>query len=96
VSFLVVCWWLELYLISGSLVILKLFRHLQPGSLKYDIYHGQNRKGIEVLGQYDVVITTYHTVSAIWRKRNDLPGSENSLFLLTWHRVILDEGEGGL
>ena len=74
-------------------MVLNLLRHLRPGNLKCHIYHGQNRKGTESLGQYDVVITTYHTVSAIWRKLNGQPGKEKSIFSSTWHRVILDEGE---
>jgi hypothetical protein len=74
-------------------MVLNLLRHLRPGKLKCHIYHGQNRKGTEFLGQYDVVITTYHTVSAIWRKLNRQSGNEKSIFSLTWHRVILDEGE---
>ncbi|KAF4635250.1 hypothetical protein G7Y89_g2850 [Cudoniella acicularis] len=65
--------------------------HLRPGKLKCHVYHGQNRKGTEFLGQYDIVLTTYHTVSAIWRKLNGQPGNEKSIFSLTWHRVILDE-----
>ncbi|KAM3068187.1 hypothetical protein ACMFMG_011234 [Clarireedia jacksonii] len=72
-------------------MVLDLLRHLRPGKLTRCIYHGQNRKGSESLGQYDVVITTYHTVSAIWRKLNGQPGNEKSIFSLTWHRVILDE-----
>ncbi|RFU23988.1 hypothetical protein B7463_g12351, partial [Scytalidium lignicola] len=67
------------------------FLHLQPGKLKCYIYHGQNKKSTEFLAQYDVVITTYHTVSAIWRKHTRQPGNEKSIFSLTWHRVILDE-----
>ncbi|PQE30180.1 SNF2 family N-terminal domain-domain-containing protein [Rutstroemia sp. NJR-2017a WRK4] len=65
--------------------------HLRPGKLTYCIYHGQNRKDIESLGRYDVVITTYHTISAIWRKLDRRPENEKSIFSLAWHRVILDE-----
>lgn len=74
-------------------MVLKLLRHLRPGKLKYHIYHGQNRKGTDFLQQYDVIITTYYTVSAIWRKCKAQPGNEKSIFSLPWHRVILDEGE---
>jgi hypothetical protein len=42
--------------------------------------------------QYDIVITTYHTVSSIWRKHSGQPGNEKSIFSLIWHRVVLDEG----
>ncbi|KAH8590621.1 SNF2 family N-terminal domain-containing protein [Bisporella sp. PMI_857] len=66
-------------------------QHLQPGKLKCHTYHGQNRKGTIFLGHYDVVITTYHTVSAIWRRQNGRLQNEKSIFSLMWHRVILDE-----
>lgn len=73
--------------------VLKRLRHLQPNTLKCFTYHGQTRKGVESLDQYDVIITTYYTLSAIWRKRAGHPEDENSIFSLTWHRVVLNEGE---
>ena len=74
-------------------MVLKRFRHLQPEELKTHVYHGHNRMGIDFLGQFDVVITSYHTVSAIWRKHLGQPGKEKSIFSLIWHRVVLDEGK---
>jgi SWI/SNF-related matrix-associated actin-dependent regulator of chromatin subfamily A3 len=90
-SMLVVLFPLEQYPII-ILVMLTLCRHLRAGVLRRHVYHGQNRTCIEFLSQYDVVITTYHTISAIWRKHGALSSSNKSIFSLTWHRVILDEG----
>jgi len=73
---------------------LKVCRHLQPGMLRCYIYHGQNRKHVKSLAMYDVVITTYYTVSAIWRQiQEDLAKNSDSIFSIVWHRVVLDEGK---
>jgi SWI/SNF-related matrix-associated actin-dependent regulator of chromatin subfamily A3 len=70
------------------------YRHLRPGLLKCHIYHGQNRKDVKFLAKYDVVITTYQTVSAIWRqKQQNLTENSESIFSIVWHRVVLDEGK---
>jgi SWI/SNF-related matrix-associated actin-dependent regulator of chromatin subfamily A3 len=76
--------------------LLTMTRHLQHESLKIHIYHGQSRTAVEFLGHYDVIITTYHTVSAIFRKHSVQATHENSLFSLTWHRLILDEGKNSI
>jgi len=73
--------------------MLTLFRHLRQGALEIHVYHGQNRTSVEKLGSYDVVITTYHTVSSIFRKYDALAANKQSIFSLTWHRLILDEGK---
>jgi SNF2 family DNA or RNA helicase len=67
-------------------------RHLQNGSFKTLVFHGQNRISTELLGQYDIIITTYHTVAAIWRNQDEESANEKSIFSLIWHRVVLDEG----
>ena len=67
-------------------------RHLRSESIHYHLYHGQNRTDTESLERYDVVVTTYHTVSAIWRKLKDQRSNDKSIFSTTWHRIILDEG----
>ncbi|XTI84482.1 putative hydrolase [Cenococcum geophilum] len=64
--------------------------HLQPNSLRWYRYHGRNRVSCSnQLNQYDIIITTYHTVSAEWKKAIDLKAS--TLFATRWRRVILDE-----
>lgn len=71
----------------------KLSRHLVPRALACYIYHGHNKKSIDFLRQFDVVITTYHTIAAIW-KHHSAHQDDESLYSLTWHRIVLDEGEG--
>ncbi|CZR69489.1 related to global transactivator [Phialocephala subalpina] len=65
--------------------------HLRHETLKTHVYHGQKRTDVQVLDRYDVIITTYHTVSAIWRKHSEASVNKHSIFSLNWHRVILDE-----
>lgn len=78
----------------GSLAsrILTLIRHLKPNTVKVHVYHGHNRKGVISLTNFDIVITTFHTVSSIWRKRKDSQDDSNSIFSIPWHRIVLDEG----
>ncbi|KAF7898729.1 hypothetical protein EAF00_005175 [Botryotinia globosa] len=64
--------------------------HLVPQALACHIYHGNNKKSIDFLRQFDVVITTYHTIAAIWKYHSAHPDDE-SLYSLTWHRIVLDE-----
>lgn len=65
--------------------------HIRPHTLKWHIFHGSKRNRLDYLGQFDIVITTFHTVSAIWRKQNGNFQSMDSIFSVLWHRVILDE-----
>jgi SNF2 family DNA or RNA helicase len=73
-----------------ALCDLTLHSHVRPGALNLHVYHGQNRKGLEFLRQCDIVITTFQTLSSIWRS---IKASQKTLFSVTWYRVILDEGE---
>jgi SNF2 family DNA or RNA helicase len=57
------------------------------GALKYEIYHDQNRvRHFSDLADVDVLITTYGTVTAEYRKFRKV------LFYLKWFRIVLDEG----
>ncbi|CAG8952746.1 hypothetical protein HYFRA_00008990 [Hymenoscyphus fraxineus] len=67
--------------------------HVFPNKLNCHIYHGQNKKEADNFAAYDVVITTYHTLSAIWRKRIRNNAHENPIFASRWYRVVLDEGK---
>lgn len=67
--------------------------HVHPDALKVHLFHGQNRKKASFLAQYDVVITSVYTVSAIWRKQNEQNNDPDSIFSVDWHRVVLDEGK---
>jgi hypothetical protein len=68
-------------------------RHIGGNNLKINVFHGNNRKEVDSLGKYDVVITSFYTVSAIWRKQNDLQDPTKTIFSVRWHRIVLDEGE---
>ncbi|KAG4433796.1 hypothetical protein IFR05_010710 [Cadophora sp. M221] len=65
--------------------------HLRKDSLKVHVFHGQNRKTVDFLTTFDVVITTFHTISSIWRKWKEKPIQSKSMFSIVWHRVVLDE-----
>lgn len=69
-------------------------RHLHSGTTSWYVFHGCGRtKGVGLLGQFDVIITTYKTLSMEWKKYIHSHRPEESLFSLSWHRIILDEGE---
>ena len=78
--------------------MLKLFTkitasHLHLGTMSWHFFHGRGRMhGVTLLGEFDIVITTYKTLSLEWKKHSLSPIAESLLSLL-WHRVILDEGE---
>ena len=67
-------------------------RHLKPNKLKVYVYHGPKRNPIGFLADFDVVITSFYTVSSIWRKCKDRQDDSNSIFSILWHRIVLDEG----
>lgn len=69
-------------------------RHFKPGSIKYAIYHGNDKGSVASnLLNYDIIITTYDTLSA---ERIDKPkrcnGRESVLQSCKWFRIVLDEG----
>ncbi len=59
------------------------------------VFHGNDRRRDEaLLGQQDIVITTYHTLATERKKEvQSSPSTAGSLFSTLWHRVVLDEGE---
>ncbi|KAL9062927.1 MAG: hypothetical protein Q9157_008530, partial [Trypethelium eluteriae] len=61
--------------------------HVKPNTLKYYIYHGQNRtRNLQHLSAYDVVITTYNVVSTEYEGRKSSVLDE-----INWFRIVLDE-----
>ena len=65
--------------------------HIEPGTLSFYVYHGNNRlQDIEELGKYDMVITTYSIISSEFsrrsKKRDGSPLLETNFF-----RIVLDE-----
>ncbi|ESZ98698.1 hypothetical protein SBOR_0936 [Sclerotinia borealis F-4128] len=66
--------------------------HVQPGALKYYIYHGANRiKDVKKLSEYDVVITTYGSVASECNNRNKKKDGKYPLEEMNWFRIVLDE-----
>ncbi|KAG8948964.1 hypothetical protein FRC04_009165 [Tulasnella sp. 424] len=73
--------------------------HVTEGTLRTYVYHGDGRAAAaEALGRYDVVITTYETVSRDWKgskpaaPANKKARTDGGLFGVKWKRIILDEG----
>lgn len=69
-----------------------MFRHLHKDSMKCTLHYGKTRlASCQALAGIDIVLTTYHTVSAEWKNGK---GKEQSvLFSGHWKRIVLDEGE---
>lgn len=65
--------------------ITQLEEHTRPGSLKVYIYHGDRTKDKKQLLKFDIVLTTYSTLSTEFGDQNS-PITE-----IEWYRVILDE-----
>ena len=68
--------------------------HVHANAIHWTVFHGNNRtKRTRDLGAYDIVLTTYHTVLAEWKKgtsagvRNRRP-----IHRFSWYRIVLDEG----
>ncbi|KNE54399.1 hypothetical protein AMAG_00371 [Allomyces macrogynus ATCC 38327] len=59
--------------------------HVEPGRLRYHMFHGNNRnKDPRYLQSMDIVITTYSIMS--------LHTEDTPLHRVRWRRVVLDEG----
>jgi SNF2 family DNA or RNA helicase len=66
-------------------------RHLKPGTLRWVTHHGQRRLTTTTqICQYDIVLTSYQTITSEWRKRESV---SSPVLLHRWHRIALDEGE---
>ena len=59
--------------------------HIRSNSITFTIYHGQNRqKTVQELHGYDLILTTYSTISAEYEKLKPLAK-------INWFRIVLDE-----
>ncbi|KAH6867419.1 SNF2 family N-terminal domain-containing protein [Thelonectria olida] len=68
----------------------QLAEHVYDGGLKCRRHHGKFRlTEIEEVDPLNVVLTTYHTVSAEWKVGK--AANKSPLFSIRWRRVILDE-----
>jgi SNF2 family DNA or RNA helicase len=64
--------------------------HLKPGTMRFTVYHGSHRqKTTDLLGSFDVVLTTYETVRA--EHLQFLGGGQSAFHTVSWHRIVLDE-----
>ncbi|OPB38875.1 alpha-1,6-mannosyltransferase subunit [Trichoderma guizhouense] len=64
----------------------QLAEHVIEGSIVWRCHHGKNRfVDKSELDGVNVVLTTYHTVSAEWKTGNSI------LFSVRWRRIVLDE-----
>lgn len=65
-------------------------KHTVPGTLRVAKYHGHERvRSSHELDSYDIVLTTYGTVST--EHRRSYRGGREVLYFLSWFRIILDE-----
>ena len=61
--------------------------HIEPGTLRYYIYHGSNRtQDVHELSKYDVVLTTYSIVASEFDRSGRRPIQQ-----INWFRIVLDE-----
>ncbi|RYP73707.1 hypothetical protein DL771_003420 [Monosporascus sp. 5C6A] len=66
--------------------------HLKPGSLNFYVYHGSGRmKDAKRLAEYDLVLTTYGSVSSEVGARKKGKSGPYPLEEIGWFRVVLDE-----
>ncbi|KAK7927958.1 SNF2 family DNA-dependent ATPase [Apiospora marii] len=66
--------------------------HIKPGTFSYYIYHGSSRiRDPKKLAQYDLVITTYGSVSTEVNSRHKGRAGPHPLEEIGWFRVVLDE-----
>ncbi|KAK4678091.1 hypothetical protein QC764_0051630 [Podospora pseudoanserina] len=67
-------------------------QHIEPGKLNYYIYHGANRiKDSAQLARYDLVITTYGSVTSELNARLKKKPGLYPLEEIAWFRIVLDE-----
>ena len=65
--------------------------HIAPGTLSYYVYHGTNRnQDMDFLSQFDLIITTYSTVSSEIFGRGKKKNS-SALAQINFFRIVLDE-----
>ena len=59
--------------------------------MKFRRHHGKEKIGdISEIEAVNIVLTTYHSISADWMKN---AAGNNIMFSVRWKRIILDEGK---
>jgi SWI/SNF-related matrix-associated actin-dependent regulator of chromatin subfamily A3 len=67
----------------------QLIRHLHHGALRWFKHHGTQRlTKVSRLHDYDIVISTFQTVSSEYKSHST---GSSVLFSTIWHRIVLDE-----
>ncbi|KAK4193912.1 SNF2 family N-terminal domain-containing protein [Podospora australis] len=67
-------------------------QHIRPGAISYYIYHGPNRiKDLAQLASFDVVITTYGSITSELNARLKQKRGKYPLEEIGWFRIVLDE-----
>lgn len=67
-------------------------QHIKPETLNVHVYHGPNRiKDLRRLAEFDLVITTYGSVSAEFGNRSKQKNGAYPLEEINWFRIVLDE-----
>jgi SNF2 family DNA or RNA helicase len=70
----------------------QLKQHIKPGALTHYIYHGSNRiKDLTKLSEFDLIITTYGSVSSELSARYKSKRGSYPLEEINWFRIVLDE-----
>ncbi|KAA8895373.1 helicase-like protein [Sphaerosporella brunnea] len=66
--------------------------HVQEGTLKYHLYHGNKREADpKVLAEFDLLITTYQVIASEWSKHlKDRTGFFSPLQQIRFFRIVLD------
>jgi SNF2 family DNA or RNA helicase len=65
-------------------------KHCKPDSLSVYKYHGTQRtKSASKLSAFDVVLTTYATITSELRNETK---DDGLLHQIKWHRIVIDEG----
>jgi SNF2 family DNA or RNA helicase len=73
--------------VLGRLTDIQGARHVKPNTLKTCKFHGKGRPILPAgLTDYDLVLTTYATLSAEYKSRG-------ALHNIVWFRIVLDEGK---
>jgi hypothetical protein len=68
----------------------QLSEHVVDGGLKFCRHHGKTRLSkISDLDAVNIVLTTYHTLSADWKSSKS--NADHIVFSVRWRRVVLDE-----
>lgn len=67
----------------------QLSNHVVQGAMRYRRHHGKDRvNDFQHIAAMNIVLTTYHTLSADWKSSDD---SRRTIFSVRWRRIVLDE-----